>query len=174
MGNINKFEKVSFNQYLKDYRSVFGDDGVSDEVIKELWDNIKMPKRATKGSAGYDFYLPFAVELYPGMDIVIPTGIRCQIKDGEFLSIYSRSGLGMKSYWRPANILPVIDADYYFAENEGHIMIKIRMETTEGKSKMVGTGQAFCQGIFLKFDTTEDDSTTGVRVGGFGSTDASK
>lgn len=174
MGNINKFEKVSFEQYLKDYRSIFGDDGISDDVVKEVWDKIKLPKRATSGSAGYDFYAPFAVELCSGMDIIIPTGIRCQIKDGEFLSIYARSGLGMKSYWRTANILPVIDADYYSAENEGHIMVKIRMETTDGTSKMVGTGQAFCQGVFLKFDTTEDDEASGIRTGGFGSTDEAK
>lgn len=174
MAEFNKFEKVSFEQFLKDYRAIFGDDGISDDVVKNCWVNIKLPKRATKGSAGYDFFLPFAVELYPKNDITIPTGIRCQIKDGEFLSIYSRSGLGMKNYWRTANILPVVDADYYGAENEGHILIKIRMETTGGDPKMVGTGQAFCQGIFLKYDTTIDDDTVGVRTGGFGSTDAAK
>ena len=110
MAEFNKFEKVSFEQFLKDYRAIFGDDGISDDVVKNCWANIKLPKRATKGSAGYDFFLPFAVELYPMNDITIPTGIRCQIKDGEFLSIYSRSGLGMKNYWRTANILPVVDA----------------------------------------------------------------
>ena len=64
--------------------------------------------------------------------------------------------------------------DYYNAENEGHILIKIRMETAGGDSKMVGTGQAFCQGIFLKYDATIDDDADGVRTGGFGSTDAAK
>lgn len=174
MAEFNKFEKVSFEQFLKDYRAIFGDDGISDDVVKNCWANIKLPKRATKGSAGYDFFLPFAVELYPKNDITIPTGIKANIKSGEFLAIFPRSGLGMKHYWRLGNTVGIVDEDFISADCEGHILIKIRMETTSGDPKMVGTGQAFCQGIFLKYDTTVDDDADGVRTGGFGSTDAAK
>ena len=51
---IAKFEKVSFEQFKEGYLDAIGQD--SDEVIRSIYDALKLPKRATKGSAGYDFY----------------------------------------------------------------------------------------------------------------------
>lgn len=171
MGNINKFEKVSYEQFEKDYMSLYGTE-FSKEDIKKMYDEIKLPKRATKGSAGYDFFLPFSMELDGWTEIVIPTGIRAQIKDGQVLMCYPRSGLGMKYYTRIANTCGVIDQDYYYANNEGHIMIKLRVENKPQTPLMLGRGKAFMQGIFMMYDITEDDSTDGIRTGGMGSTNA--
>ena len=63
MNKIAKFEKVSYLQFKKDYIDCFNEE--SDDKIKEIYDNIKLPKRATKGSAGHDFYSPISFELKP-------------------------------------------------------------------------------------------------------------
>mgnify|MGYP000215854214 CR=1 FL=1 len=63
---IAKFEKVSFEQFKEGYLDAIGQD--SDEVIRSIYDALKLPKRATKGSAGYDFYAPRAITLKPGED----------------------------------------------------------------------------------------------------------
>ena len=60
---IAKFEKVSFEQFKEGYLDAIGQD--SDEVIRSIYDALKLPKRATKGSAGYDFYAPRAITLKP-------------------------------------------------------------------------------------------------------------
>ena len=78
---------------------------------------IKMPIRATKKSAGYDFFAPFDIYLKPNEDIKIPTGIRSYMQDGEVLIAVPRSGLGFKYYARLANTLGVIDSDYYYSDN---------------------------------------------------------
>ena len=85
------------------------------------------------------------------------------------LMLYPRSGLGFKYKVRLNNTVGVVDADYYFSDNEGHIFIKI---TNEGdKPVIVKTGDAFAQGIFMEYGITEDDRVEESRNGGFGSTD---
>ena len=131
---------------------------------------VKLPKRATKGSAGYDIYANKEFILYPHQDIKIPTGLRAAMNKGEVLVIVPRSGLGFKYYCRLANTLGIIDEDYFYADNEGHIWVKVR---NEGDRPMtVKAGEAFCQAIFLPFLITDDDSFDEgeERHGGFGST----
>lgn len=53
MKRIAKFEKVSFEQFKKDFQKNFN---VNDEEVKEIYNKIKLPVRATKASAGYDFF----------------------------------------------------------------------------------------------------------------------
>ena len=74
---IAKFEKVSFEQFKGGYTDAIGE--ASDEQIREVYDSLKLPKRATKGSAGYDFYAPAAITLKPGETAKIPTGIRADL-----------------------------------------------------------------------------------------------
>lgn len=169
MSNINKFEKVSYEQFKKDYIALYGNE-FGEEEIKKMYDQIKLPKRATSGSAGYDFFSPFSMELDGWTEILIPTGIRAQIKEGEVLMCFPRSGLGMKYYTRIANTCGVIDHDYYYANNEGHIMCKIRIENQLQSPLMIGRGKAFMQGVFMMYDTTEGDEASGIRTGGMGST----
>lgn len=155
---MNKFEKVSYNQYAQ----------TKNEYYEKEYEEIKLPKRATKYSAGYDFYAPFNIKLKPGEEIKIPTGIRVYLDDDKFLMCVPRSGLGFKYYARFANTLGIIDSDYAMSENEGHIFIKLRNEGSKDMEIEKGTGMA--QGIILKYYVTEDDSSNEIRNGGFGST----
>ena len=168
MYKIAKFEKVSFEQFKKDYIDCFNEE--DEAKIKEIYEAIKLPKRATKGSAGYDFYSPVTFTLKPCETIKIPTGIRVKIDDGWFLANFPRSGLGFKYRLQLNNTVGIIDADYYNALNEGHIMSKLTNDSKENKSVTIEKGMAFTQGIFLPFGITIDDESNEVRTGGFGST----
>ena len=171
--SVAKFEKVSFEQFRKDWIDTFRDNPIveiDETSIRHIYDSIKLPKRGTKWSAGYDFYSPLKFHLGPGEDIKIPTGLRCQMNSEYFLMIVPRSGLGFKFYSRLANTCGIVDADYFYANNEGHMFAKIRNESTD-KSLFVESGDAVCQGIFLKYGITDDDDAKELRRGGFGSTD---
>ena len=87
-----KFYKVSFEEFQKG----FGEYCQDEQEVKNVYQNIRLPKRATKGSAGYDFYTPMTIDLKPGESIKIPTGIRCEMNERWVLMIYPRSGLGFK------------------------------------------------------------------------------
>lgn len=163
---IARFEKVSFEQFATGWRSVFG----VDTGCREAYDHMPLPCRATKGSAGYDFFLPFDLELAPGETATVPTGIRAGINDGWVLLLFPRSGLGFKYRLQLNNTVGVIDSDYYHSSNEGHIFIKLTNDSNEGRHLSLKAGDGFAQGIFLPFGLTEDDSANGVRDGGFGST----
>ena len=130
---------------------------------------IALPKRATIGSAGYDFVSPVEVTVEPGETALIPTGIRAEMDPGWVLLLFPRSSLGFKYSLRLANTVGVIDSDYAFAKNEGHIMVKLRNPLSVPVT--IGRGDRFCQGIFLPYGTAEEDEVTAGRVGGFGSTD---
>ena len=168
MKKIAKFYKVSFEQFKKDYGDCFG--VISNETIFAIYDSIKLPKRATKGSAGYDFYAPISFTLTPGETIKIPTGIRCEMQEDWVLKLYPRSGLGFKYRLQLNNTVGIIDSDYFYSDNEGHIMAKITNDSNEGKTVEISTGMGFIQGIFLEYGITTDDDAQGVRNGGFGST----
>ena len=169
MKRIAKFEKVSFEQFEKDYIDCFGQ---NDENIREIYDEIKLPKRATTGSAGYDYYSPVDITLKPGETVKIPTGIRCRMENGWVLMNYPRSGLGFKFRLQLNNTVGVIDSDYYGSSNEGHIMSKMTNDSNEGKIVEIKKGTGFMQGIFMEFGICEDDDVDTVRDGGFGSTTA--
>ena len=156
MKKIAKFYKVSIDEYLKDGN-------------KTDYESICLPKRATAGSAGYDFFAPYSFTLKPNQTIKVATGIRVQIDEGWVLKIYPRSSLGFKYRLRLDNTVGIIDSDYFYADNQGHIFIKI---TNLGdKELVVEQGKAFAQGVFVEFGITVDDDCDGVRTGGFGSTD---
>ena len=168
MNKIAKFEKVSLNQFIKDFKDSFNN--LKEQEIIDIYNQIILPKRATKGSAGYDFYTPINISLKPNETIKIPTGIRVKIEDGWFLAIFPRSGLGFKYRLQLNNTVGIIDADYYNANNEGHIMIKMTNATNENKTVEVNALQGFAQGIFMPFGITIDDEANESRTGGFGST----
>ena len=159
MNKVAKFYKISRENYLS-----------SRPMGDVEFDNIKMPVRATTGSAGYDFFAPFDFTLLPGESAKIPTGIRVRICDGWALLVYPRSGLGFKYRLQLDNTVGIIDSDYFDSDNEGHIFIKITNDSRDGKTLIVKCGEAFAQGIFMPFGITEDDNVNAIRNGGFGST----
>ncbi len=161
MKRIAGFEKVSKQQFRQCCDA---------ENVDEIYENIKLPKRATSGSAGYDFCAPYDIMLKPNETAKIPTGIRVWMEDGWVLKIYPRSGLGFKFRLQLDNTVGIIDSDYYCSDNEGHIFIKITNDTNEGKTVEIPKGTGFAQGIFLEYGITVDDEAEGVRNGGFGST----
>ena len=166
MRKIAKFEKVSLNEFIKGME----DFQLSIEEITKIYEEIKLPKRATIGSAGYDFYTTVPVKLNPGEMIKIPTGIRARIDYDWVLKLYPRSGLGFKFRLQLNNTVGIIDADYYNSDNEGHIFAKITNDSKEGKVVDLKIGEGFMQGIFIEYGITEDDDAAGIRNGGFGST----
>ena len=168
MKRVAKFYKVSLEQFLKDVRGDFPQ--YTEEDIKDIYESIELPKRATKGSAGYDFYSPFSFSMEPGTTMKVPTGIRCEMQEDWVLKLYPRSGLGFKYRLQLNNTVGIIDSDYFYSDNEGHIMAKITNDSKEGKTVELTAGTGFMQGIFLEYGITEDDDAQGVRNGGFGST----
>ena len=182
-----RFEKVSFEQFLSAVRDCIDEHGMIDfgiapteellnERIKEIWENIKLPKRATKGSAGYDFFAPFDLKFPVGMEVRFPTGIRVLMETDDVLKLFPRSGFGFKYRFQLNNTIGVIDSDYYYSDNEGHMFAKMicdsrRLDVTE---MTVKSGEAYMQGIFEKYLVTDDDDTDGVRNGGLGSTTDSR
>lgn len=167
MERIAAFEKVSFNQFEKDWLKAFPET----DNVKDIYNNIKMPQRATTGSAGYDFYAPADAIIKKGKSVLIPTGIRAKIENGWVLCLFPRSGLGFKHRVQLDNTVGIIDADYYGADNEGHIMIKLSCDAhDEGHTVTMSAGDGFAQGIFMPFGITADDAASEKRTGGFGST----
>ena len=133
-------------------------------------EKILLPRRATAGSAGYDFFSPVDFTLSPGETILLPTGVRARMEPGWVLMLYPRSGLGFKYRLQLNNTVGVIDSDYFYAKNEGHIMMKLTNDSRDGRTLQVRAGEGVVQGVFMEFGITEDDDAQEERVGGFGST----
>lgn len=155
---IARFEHVSAAQYEKDMLHPGA------LAVEE----IPLPSRATTGSAGYDFVCPAEMTMEPGQQALVPTGVRVKMEPGWVLINCPRSSLGRKHGIRLANTIGVIDSDYYFAENEGHILV---MLVNGGDHTVtIRRGERFCQGIFLPHGLAEEETVTAQRSGGFGST----
>ena len=166
-----KFEKVSFKQFKKDVL----DCGFKFDEVELLayYEAIKLPQRATTGSAGYDFYAPFDLTFRLGESLKFPTGIKCLMDGDVVLLLAPRSSLGFKHRWTLNNTIAVIDGDYSLAKNEGHMHCKAHYCNESLEELNVGIGEAYMQGIFVPFIKTVDDNAQGIRIGGFGSTNGS-
>lgn len=156
---MTKFEKISQEQWVKDTKL----EGALEKVI--------LPRRGTTRSAGYDFYAPYKAVIQPNETVVIKTGIKCALEDGDVLMLYPRSSMGFKYGLQLVNTVGIIDADYYNnPSNEGHIMIGIK--NTGIRTVVIDRGERFAQGVIVGYKITDDDNPmTEVRKGGIGSTD---
>ena len=153
---MRKFERISEKEFLKD-------------VSNGNYEDILLPKRSTKNSAGYDFYSLYDITIKPNEIVKIPTGIKVCMNENEFLGIFIRSSLGFKYNIRMCNQVGIIDTDYYNnKDNEGHIFVCLQNEGD--KDFVIRKGDRFVQGIFMPFLITDDDNTTSRRIGGIGST----
>ena len=148
MKRIAKFHKVSEERFVADWKDTFPE--TQESAITDIYNEIKLPARATAGSAGYDFYAPVDLTLNPGETVKIPTGIRVEMEQDWVLKCYPRRGLGFKYRLQLNNTVGIIDS--------------------EGKSVSIQAGTGFMQGIFVEYGITVDDDAKGVRNGGFGST----
>ena len=196
---VAEFEKVPFEQYMKDFRNLIYSD-LTDSTIKQMYDNIKIPMRETADSAGHDFYAPFGFKLEKDECIVIPTGIRANILNPDwFLMLAPRSGLGFKYRVSMANTVGIVDSDYYGSKNYGHIMAEIiydgfdykwdprYVSNTKNDDSMIfslrehiqiinpqlsfSASESIFQGIFIPYGTAKSSADVSTkRVGGFGST----
>lgn len=143
---MRKFEKISFEQFAKD---------ISDD--KDLYNEYSLPKRNTKKAAGYDFFAIQDLVIKPGEIAKIPTGTKVIMEDDEGLFLIVRSSMGFKWNVRMCNQVGLIDADYYNNEsNEGHMWFKL--ENEGDKDYVIKKGDRLCQGIFMKYLLTDDDS----------------
>ena len=168
MQRIAKFHKVSEQRFIEDWDNTFP--GYGTEDIRQIYRSITVPKRATAGSAGYDFYAPITIVLAPDCSIKVPTGIRVEMENNWVLKCYPRSGLGFKYRLQLDNTVGIIDSDYFYSDNEGHIFAKITNDTKDKKAVEIKKGEGFMQGIFVEYGITVDDDVAEIRNGGFGST----
>lgn len=152
------FEFISKSEYEKSKTDV-------------KYEDLILPKRATKMSAGYDIYSTINFVLNPGEEIVIPTGLKARMQPCEMLVLAPRSSMGFKYQICLANTIGIGDSDYYNNEgNEGHYFIKL---VNRGKKPWeVKSGDAIGQGIFMPILLVDgDDFENGdTRIGGIGST----
>ena len=161
------FELVSKEEYMKSVRATHRNSLV--------YETLKLPERATKLAAGYDIQSPIYFSLQPGEEIIVPTGFKAYMQQGEMLALYPRSGAGFKYQICLANTVGIGDGDYYNCEaNEGHYMLKL--VNRGNKVWNVNAGDKIAQAIFQPILLADGDSFDNgeVRKGGFGSTDKEK
>lgn len=153
------FEKISENQFKKDV-----------SLNMNLYLDLEIPRRGTKDSAGYDFYLIDNIVIKPNEIVKVPTGIKACMNNGEVLLMVMRSSLGFKYNLRLTNQVGVIDKDYYNnPSNEGHIHISIQNEGD--KEIILNKGDRIAQGLFINYLLTDNEKENNIeRMGGFGST----
>ena len=170
--SVAKFYKVSFEQFKKDWLDNIPTSKTewTEEELKELYNKIELPTRATKFSAGYDFKAYFPFDLKVGKTIKIPSGIRVKIDEDWFLALVPRSGLGFKYRVQLDNTVGIIDSDYYNAKNEGHIFVKLTNDGNTDKVMSVNENEGYVQGIFLNYGLAEEKEVTKERELGLGST----
>ena len=151
-------EKISFEQFSKDISN-----------NKDLYLEYNVPRRGTMYSAGYDFYAILDFVIHPGEIKKIPTGIKVSMCSDEMFVLCDRSSVGFKYNVRLTNQVGIIDHDYYNNEdNEGHMWFSL--QNHGDKDFIVKKGQAFAQGIFMKYLVTDDDNVSKIRESGIGST----
>lgn len=172
---VAQFEKVSEEVYYKacteNVEVMTHIQGVGVVGTDKYLSLLELPRRSTKGSAGYDFFLPYNLVIGAGETVTIPTGIKVKMAEGYVLMFYPRSSLGYKYKMTLDNTVGVVDCDYYGNEsNEGHITVK--MTNHSDNACFIPKGQAYCQAVFHRYYLTDDDSLTekAERVGGYGST----
>lgn len=132
--------------------------------------DVKLPNRKTAGSAGYDFYLPFAITVPAhGYSNIVPTYIKAYMPKDEVLLLHIRSSIGILRGLTLANNTGIIDSDYVDnVENEGNIGLRLYNHTD--KPIVLKAGERVMQGIFVKYQIVDEDDAIGERKGGTGST----
>ena len=143
-------------------------------------DNINLPIRKTKHSVGYDLEaakkvtIPSIYKLWlQGKEvqpILVKTGIKAYFNEDEVLIIANKSSNPIKRGLVLANSIGIVESDYYNSEaNEGELMVPFY--NFFPFDIIIKKGDAIAQAYFQKFLIADEDNATGIRKGGFGSTD---
>jgi len=131
--------------------------------------NLSLPERKTRGSAGYDLACAKDFVIKAKTHGFVPTGLKAYMPENEVLQIYPRSSLGFKKSLVLLNSVGVIDSDYYNNEdNEGEILIILYNFGDE--DVLLKKGERIAQGIFMNYLVIDSDENDNLRVGGLGST----
>ena len=143
--------------------------------IAKGWEDkdIHLPIRKTKYAAGYDVEAAEDITIpkyTPGIKpTLIPTGLKAYCKEDEFFMLVNRSS-GPKKGFLMANSIGIIDHDYYNNEsNDGHFYFQYF--NCSDHDIEIKKGNIIGQVIFQKYLITDNDEASGIRTGGFGSTD---
>jgi len=166
MSTVASFEKVSFEQFKNDVKKQLP--FLNEAEISDAYKELSLPKRGSTAAAGYDFVAPYDCVLEAGAHLLFPSGTRAKIENDYFLMIVPRSSLGLKYQLMLMNTTGIIDADYYYADNEGHIMFPLI--NRGDKDLVIKRGDRLVQGIFLKYYLAQEEEVLTKRSGGFGST----
>lgn len=164
-----------FNWYeymFEPHKKVRGFEVISDEFRKHPNIEIKLPKRGSSKSAGYDICTPVDIIIPPnGISDAIQTDIKAYMLDDEYLEIVPRSSIGFKKGLMLINTCGIIDSDYYNnPDNDGNIGFKFKNLTDE--TVEIKAGERILQGIFKKYLIIDNDDCDVIRTGGTGSTGA--
>lgn len=167
------FHKISTEQWKSDLgkmgkENVYpaGDFTVND--IKEMYENLKAPEYKTEGAAGHDIHSPYDFTLNPGETIKFPTGYSVEMPIGFVFKIYPRSSLGTKFEATLTNTVGIVDSDYFYSSNEGHMWMF--MKNNGNKVLEIKQGEAVAQGTIDKYYVFGVNPNATKRDGGFGST----
>ena len=165
-------EKVSLQQWTKDTARFLN---LSKEQAEFYYNKIQLPSFATPLSAGFDIYCPFPLHCAANTVHTFPTGLRFVTIEEDslntFMMVVPRSGLGTKFGFRLLNTVGIIDSDYQFADNEGHILVMF----TVSNELQLELNTKVCQGIITNFYRPSNLTVNlTARKGGFGSTDVKK
>lgn len=178
------FKKVPFDVFRKavancpEQQSLCENDAEFTKRVRKMYDELKLPIRATYGSAGYDFFAPYDFTIEPGKEITIPTGIRVYLEPKTFLMCVPRSGSGFKYGVKLMNSVGIIDEDFVNPDTGsiGHIMCKLANHDYD-KPISFKAGEGIMQGIVVNYNSFDEydqgqwnDRGAKSRAGGFGST----
>lgn len=164
LSKVRGFEEVS-SDHKKNHEVFTNESGKKHSFPKE----ITLPKRADKGSSGYDFYIPTEVMILPHQSEIIWTDVKAYMQDDEELLLFIRSSLAIKKGLTLTNSVGKIDSSYYNNEdNDGNIGIAVK--NTTGQAIKLEAGERIAQGTFYKYLTADSDEVlSDERTGGIGS-----
>lgn len=166
-----RFEKVTLQTFKQELRK-YGFGWMPENEIETAWNNIKIPRRATKGSAGYDVEAPIEFHILPHDKVIVPSGLKAYFPPEQigthYLALFDRSSLSIKRGVNLTNQTAIIDSDYYGSEeNEGCMLIALT--NTNDHVVKFQAGERVVQGIICRHEVTDDDDADGIRHGGVGS-----
>lgn len=182
---VSKYEGKGINLPIRKtkYSAGYDVESAVEITIPSMWEKIGLFNKEYSGINGYKDINRYVNKVISDggsiADIMkesgirptlIPTGIKVCMHEDENVELLSRSSTPMKMGLIVSNSLGLIDKDYYNnPSNEGEMFVQVLnflpFDVTVRK------GQPIAQAVFRKYLITDDDSASGDRIGGHGSTD---